>query len=186
MANIIGLVGLSGTGKSEASRLLTEIGDLPIVYFGDVVISEVTARGLAVNPQNEQQVREDLRAREGMAVMARRKLPEIRAALERDGKVLIDGIYSYSELKELRSEFGDALAIIAIHAARSVRAARLAARPVRPLTRAEMDRRDAAEVEALEKAQPIALADFHVVNDGSTGDLQAALARIYGAVADRS
>ena len=128
-------------------------------------------------------MREDLRAQEGMAVMAKRKLPDIRAALDTHGKVLIDGIYSYSELKLLREEFGDALAIIAIHASRAVRAERLAARPVRPLTRAEMDARDAAEVEALEKAPPIALADHHVVNDGTTADLSTGLTRIYERIA---
>ncbi|MBU2533697.1 MAG: AAA family ATPase [Alphaproteobacteria bacterium] len=182
MAIIIGLVGLSGTGKSEASRILTELAALPSVYFGDVVITEVRARGLDVTPDSERQVREDLRVREGMAVMARRKLPEIRAALDRHGKVLIDGIYSYSELRLLRESFGAALIIVAIHAARSVRAARLAARPVRPLSREEMDARDAAEVEKLEKAQPIALADFHVVNDGTTAELTESLIRIHAAL----
>ena len=184
MATIIGLVGLSGTGKSEASRILTDMGNLPVVYFGDVVMTEVRARGLDVTPQNEKQVREDLRAREGMAVMAKRKLPEINAALASGGKVLIDGIYSYSELKMLRAEFGNTLVVVAIHAAESVRAARLAARLVRPLTRAEMEARDAAEVTALEKAEPIALADYHVVNDGTTAELTASLARIYKAVTD--
>lgn len=183
MAIIIGLVGLSGTGKSEASRILTALGQLPVVYFGDVVISEVKARGLELAPENERVVREDLRAKEGMAVMAKRKLPDIRAAIANEGKVLIDGIYSYSELKLLREEFGERLRIVAIHAARDVRAARLAARPFRPLTRDEMDARDAAEVGALEKAQPIALADHHVVNDGTTADLTAALTRIYAAIA---
>ncbi len=181
MAIVIGLVGLSGTGKSEASRILTEIGGLTIVYFGDVVLTEVRARGLDVVPENERRVREQLRASEGMAVMARRKLPEIRRGLDSTGKVLIDGIYSYAELKLLRAEFGDALIIIAIHAAKSVRAARLAGRPVRPLTRAEMEARDAAEVERLEKAQPIALADYHVVNDGTLEELKSALARLYAA-----
>ena len=182
MASIIGLVGLSGSGKSEASRLLTEIDDLAIVYFGDVVITEVRARGLEITPDNERTVREELRASEGMAVMARRKLGEIRTALDRDGKVLIDGIYSYSELKVLRAEFDGELKIVAIHAARDIRAARLAARPVRPLTRAQMDARDDAEVENLEKAPPIALADYHVVNDGTTTELKQALIRIHEAI----
>jgi dephospho-CoA kinase len=180
---IIGLVGLSGTGKSEASRILTGIGGLPIIYFGDVVITEIKTRGLPLTPENEKRVREDLRASEGMAAMAKRKLPEIRAALAANGKALIDGIYSYSELKLLKAEFGDKLTIIAIHAAKSVRAARLAARPVRPLTQAEMEARDAAEVERLEKAPPIALADYHVVNDGTIEELTEALARIHDVVA---
>ncbi len=182
MSSVIGLVGLSGTGKSEASRFLTATGKLPIVYFGDVVMTEIRARGLAVTPENERRLREELRASEGMAVMAKRKLPEIRASLASGGKALIDGIYSYSELKLLRAEFGDTLTIIAIHAARSVRASRLAKRPVRPLTRDEMDARDIAEIENLEKAPPIALADYHVVNDGTLSELETALSRIYAAI----
>ena len=162
---------------------MAEMGGFGVVYFGDVVISEVKARGLALTPEAERQVREDLRASEGMAVMAERKLPEIRQALDRDGKVLIDGIYSYSELKRLRAAFGPQLAIVAIHAAKTVRAARLMARPDRPLSREQMDARDAAEVDALEKAQPIALADYHVVNDGTPAELTAALARIYRQIA---
>jgi dephospho-CoA kinase len=67
MANIIGLVGLSGTGKSEATRLLAEIGGLPVVYFGELVISEVKARGLEVTPESERLGREGLRAPEGIA-----------------------------------------------------------------------------------------------------------------------
>ncbi len=182
MTIIIGLVGLSGTGKSEASRILTGIGGLPVVYFGDVVITEIAARGLELTPENERCVREELRAREGMAVMAKRKLPEIRATLAREGKVLVDGIYSYSELKLLRTTFGEELTVIAIHASKPVRAARLMARPVRPLTREEMEARDSAEVENLEKAPPIALADYHVVNDGTIDELSAALAHIYKAI----
>lgn len=182
MARVIGLVGLSGTGKSEASRLMAEMGALPVVYFGAVVIDAVRARGLEVTPESEKLVREELRAREGMAVMAIRKLPEIRQALAAGGSVLIDGIYSYSELKHLRGEFGDDLVIIAVHAARHVRAARLMARAVRPMTPAQMTARDAAEVETLEKAQPIALADYHVVNDGSQAELSVALGTIYARI----
>jgi hypothetical protein len=45
-----------------------------------------------------------------------------------------------------------------------------------------MTARDAAEVETLEKAQPIALADYHVVNDGSQAELSVALGTIYARI----
>jgi len=55
----------------------------------------------------------------------------------------------------------------------SVRRERLAHRPVRPLTAEEVDRRDAAEIENLEKGGPIAAADRFLVNNGTLDELRA-------------
>lgn len=172
---IIALVGLSGVGKSKAVELVSTMMTFEAVYFGGVVLAEVRARGLDPTPDSEAAVREDLRREFGMAAMAHKSLPAILEALGTGRHVLIDGLYSYAEYKLLGDRFGDALAVIAVHARKTVRIARLAARPVRPLTAAEMALRDAREVDRLEKAPPIALADYHVVNDGSEADLRAAL-----------
>ena len=40
-----------------------------------------------------------------------------------------------------------------------------------PLTPAEIKERDRTEVENIDKAPPIALADYHFVNDGELGQL---------------
>ena len=159
---IVALVGLSGVGKSTAVELISTMMDFDTVYFGGVVLAELEARGLTQTPDNEAEVRESL--------------PRIEAALAAGRDVMIDGLYSYAEYRLLGERFGDALTLIAIHARKSLRAARLAARPVRPLTAAQMTERDRREVDNLEKAQPIALADYHVVNDGTEEDLRRALA----------
>jgi len=39
--------------------------------------------------------------------------------------------------------------------------------PIRPLTQAEADSRDWAEIENLEKGGPIAITDHFVINDGN-------------------
>lgn len=173
---IVALVGLSGVGKSTAVDIVSRMMDFETVYFGGVVLAELDARGLGRTPGNEADVRESLRAEFGMAAMAVKSLPAIEAALTAGRDVLIDGLYSYAEYRLLRERFGDALTVIAVHARKTVRAARLAARAVRPLTAEEMAERDRREVDNVEKAQPIALADFHIVNDGSEVDLKAALA----------
>ncbi len=179
--SILAVVGLTGVGKSEATRLLVEKYSYSTVYFGGVVIDEVRRRGLAVVPDNERIVREELRAAEGMDVMAARSIEPIRKQLDDYGRVAIDGLYSTAELSLLRAKFGSLLVTLAIHAPRWLRAQRLGSRSVRPLTPAEMDERDRFEIMNLDKAPPIVLADLHVVNDGTTEQLAE---KIYSIVQD--
>ncbi|MBN8959193.1 MAG: AAA family ATPase [Rhizobiales bacterium] len=179
---IVGVVGLSGVGKTEAVQYLGQRADFERVYFGGVVLSEVRSRGLEVTPANEAVVREDLRRHFGMDVIAARSIPEIERALKAGRHVLIDGLYSYSEYKLLRSSFGDAVQLIAIHSRKTVRAQRLGTRLVRPLTPKEMTVRDEREVETLEKAEPIALADYHIVNDSNIECFKVSLSDCFEAI----
>jgi dephospho-CoA kinase len=182
-AVVLGIVGLSGVGKSQAVQIVSGWVDFETVYFGGVVLQEVKARGLEVTPQNEAIVREDLRKKFGMDVMAQKSLPAILAAVAQSRHVLIDGLYSQSEYVLLRQHLSDRLKTVAIHANKSVRAARLANRPVRPLTLREMEQRDDKEVGLLEKAPPIALADFHILNNADiasfTKELRSCLSQIF-------
>lgn len=176
---VVAVVGLAGTGKSEVVRLITARRPCTAIYFGGVVIDEVERRGLEVNQTNERAVREELRATHGMAAMAVLSLAKIRAALDRGEDVLIDGLYSLAEYETL-TEAGLPLVTIAVHADRNVRAERLANRPVRPLTRAEMDARDDAEIRKLDKAPPIVLADHHILNNGDLAALAERVATLIG------
>ncbi|MGL4575341.1 MAG: AAA family ATPase [Burkholderiaceae bacterium] len=173
-APIVALVGLCGTGKSEAGRVLENLG-YELVYFGGVVVDEVKKRGLPVNEANEKAVREELRATHGMAAMAIIKLPQIQQMLAAGKKVAVDGLYSFAEYELLKKTFGDRLKLIALHTAKPLRYARMAARPVRPLTQADVDARDFFEIKNLDKGGPIAIADAHVVNDDSTEQFAHAL-----------
>ncbi len=180
--SVVALVGLSGVGKSKAVELIGNIRDFETVYFGGVVLAELKARGLDHTQAAEADVRESLRTEFGMAAMALKSLPAIEASLAAGRDVLIDGLYSYAELKVLRKTLGNRLWLIAIHARKSVRAKRLASRPLRPLTATEMVERDRREIDNVEKAEPIALADFHIVNDGSEAVLAAALGGCLGEI----
>lgn len=168
---ILAVVGLTGVGKSEATRLLVENYGYSTVYFGGVVVEEVRRRGLPLLPANERMVREELRATEGMDVMAARSIEPIRKQLIDHERVAIDGLYSTAELSLLRATFGSDLVTIAVHSPRWLRMRRLASRTVRPLTPKEMDERDHFEITNLDKAPPIVLADLHVVNDGTVKQL---------------
>jgi dephospho-CoA kinase len=164
---VLAVVGMSGSGKSLVVDYLAEKAGGIMVYFGGVVIEEIEKRGLPVTEENEASVRLELRREFGMAVMAMKSLSKIEEIIAKDRPVIIDGLYSYSEFTFLRKIFGDRLIVVAVHAPRDLRIERLSRRPVRPLTLQEVNIRDKREVEDLEKAQPIALADIHVVNCSS-------------------
>ena len=175
--SIIATVGMCGSGKSVAGERLEALGFVK-VYFGGLTIEEVKRRGLPVNEKNERAVREELRRTHGMGAFAVLSLPAIEAALREGRRVLIDGLYSYSEYKILKEKYGDGLLILAVFTPRHLRYNRLARRPVRPLTIEEAVSRDYSEIENLEKGGPIALADYTLVNDGTREQLVTALDKI--------
>jgi dephospho-CoA kinase len=186
MSNItaITFVGMPGAGKSICVNHVEQKG-VPSVYFGGITIDEVKNRGLDVNEVNEKHVREDIRAKEGPAAYAKRIIAKIDAlAAEGHKKVVVDGLYSWTEYKAFKEHFGDKAVIIAIAAPRHVRHERLAKRPVRPLTDKEVSSREYAEIENLEKGGPIANADYTLANNGTQEELltelDAILAKIIG------
>ncbi|MCP5107032.1 MAG: AAA family ATPase [bacterium] len=170
MKNIIlAIVGLCGTGKSVAAKYIEENLACRFIYFGGLILEEVKRRGLEINSTNEKMVREDLRDKHGRDVVAKLAIDKINSSLAEDTNVLIDGLYSFSEYLYLKEKFRDQLTLLSIHSAKSLRYQRLGSREVRPLTPKEVDDRDFAEIKNIEKAGPIAIADFHIINDA---DLQ--------------
>jgi dephospho-CoA kinase len=170
----LALVGMPGSGKSLCAAHLETQGFFQF-RFGGIVVDEVYRRGWPLTPENERIVREEFRAQDGMAAIALRALPTLRAALDERPSIIIDGLYSWSEYKLLDDALPGNLAVVAVVAERGLRYARLAARAVRPLTADEARRRDWQEIEALEKGGPIAIADYTLLNNGGPEDLLAGL-----------
>ncbi len=164
---VIAPVGMPGAGKSSCIEYLEKKG-WPSVYLGGITVDEVKARGLEVNEANERKIREELRATEGLGVMAKRIIPKIEALAQAGHTVVaVDGIYSWTEYKIFKDMYGDAVIVIAVTAQRGLRHKRLANRPVRPLADEEVTAREFAEIENLEKGGPIANADYTLINDSS-------------------
>jgi dephospho-CoA kinase len=172
---------MPGTGKTLCAQHLQAQGFFQF-RFGGIVVDEVVRRGWAINPRNEQIVREELRANEGMDVMAKRALPALMAALAQHPCIIIDGLYSWSEYKTLTRDLNAELSVIAIVSPRRDRYARLADRPERPLTWEEAEARDYREIEVLEKGGPIAMADYTLVNDHDATTLLARLDALVAAL----
>ena len=163
MNNIIAIVGMCGVGKSVASEILEEL-DYKKVYFGGVTMEKLNEEGIEVTPENEKMMRERLRAEYGMAAYAIILLPRIKE-LSHDYNVVLDGLYSWDELKILKEELGDRLTVVAVVADKKLRYNRLNVREIRPLTDEEAKNRDVSEIENIAKAGPIAYADYYIDNN---------------------
>jgi dephospho-CoA kinase len=167
MANpiIVAVVGLIGSGKTEATERFRERGFARFGY-NDVFYEELSRLKLERNEKNERMVREGLRKESGMAVAAIRTLPKIETAFSRGENAVVESLYSWSEYKATKEKFGCSFKVLAIYASPSTRYERLSGRPVRPLTLDEAKSRDYAEIENLEKGGPIAMADWTIQNIG--------------------
>ncbi len=169
--HIVALVGMPGAGKSSCVDYLTDKG-YPSVYFGGITLKEVKKRGLEINPTNERLVREELRELHGKDAYAKLIADEINVLAESNRhKIVVDGLYSWSEYKYFKNLYGKNAVIIAIVADRDLRHSRLASRPERPLTEEEVSAREYAEIENIEKGGPIANADYTLVNNESAESL---------------
>lgn len=161
---ILAIVGMCGSGKSIASDYFEEKG-YQKVYFGGVTLTKIKEEGLEINPDNERMMRERLRAQYGMGAFAHLLLHEIEEKASH-GNVVLDGLYSWDELKILKEKF-PLMKVLSIIVDKNKRYERLTTREIRPLTNEEAIKRDTTEIENLAKGGPIAFADYYILNNGS-------------------
>ncbi len=168
MNKLIAIVGMSGSGKSVVTDYL-EQKDFKKVYFGGVVIEELTKANLEITPENEKYMREKIREDHGMAAMAILSLPKIKRLLN-EGNVIIDGLYSWEEYLVLKESYPD-IKVVSIVVDKNLRHERVSVRPLRPLNNEEIKIRDASEIEKLNKGGPISIADYYLLNNTTFNDL---------------
>lgn len=169
---ILALVGMSGSGKSVAVDYLTEKG-YPKVHFGGMVYKEMEKRGIerTEDGESEKKFREMIRETEGKDWVVRQAIAEAKDLIEAGQKrIVLDGVYSWTEYKILKHEFPGCLTFIAIVTDKKVRYKRVAERPGRAFDLAAIQERDRSEIENLEKGGPIAAADYFILNNGSVED----------------
>lgn len=169
---IIAIVGMCGSGKSTATDVIKNCFEVETIYLGGLVFKELDRRGLERNPENEKIVREELRKNEGMGVIAKLVMPDIN---KMNSSIILDGLYSFSEYEILKKCYNLNFKVIAIHADKELRYNRLSARKDRPLLPDQVDSRDNSEIRNLEKGGPIAIADFHIINNGNQDEFKSKL-----------
>jgi len=177
---IIAFVGMSGSGKSVAVDFLTDKG-IPKVYFGGMIYKEMEKRGIERTPdgESEKKFREMIRETEGKDWVVKQVIDEVHNLADAGQKrIVLDGVYSWTEMKALKHEFPGAMTFVAIVVPKRLRYKRVALRPDRPFNEEEIKERDRSEIENLEKGGPIAAADYYVLNDGTVDDMKKKLAEI--------
>lgn len=177
---ILAIVGMSGAGKSVAVDYLTAKG-YPKVYFGGMIYKEMEKRGIerTADGEAEKRFREEIRRTEGKDWVVRQVIAEVKDLIQAGQKrIVLDGVYSWTEYQTLKREFPISLVFVAIVADKQIRYARVAVRPDRPFNTTAIRERDRSEIENLEKGGPIAAADYYILNNGTIATSEARLAEI--------
>lgn len=170
---ILAIVGMSGSGKSVVVDYLTEKG-YPKVYFGGMIYKEMDRRGIerTADGESEKKFREMIRETEGKDWVVKQVIEETRGLIGAGQKrIVLDGLYSWTEYKALKKEFPGQLTVLAVVVPKALRHFRVGKRPERPFNTKEIQERDRSEIENLEKGGPIAMADHYVLNDDSVARL---------------
>ena len=175
---IIALVGMSGSGKSVAVDFLCE-KRYPKVYFGGMILREMEKRGIVRTAESERAFREKIREEEGKDWVVNQVILDVKNLIEAGQKrIVLDGVYSWTEYKILKHEFPGALTFVAVVVPRALRYERVGRRPERPFNKDEIRERDWTEIENLEKGAPIAMADYFVMNDGTKEEFHERLEKV--------
>lgn len=166
---ILAVVGMCGSGKSTAIDYLIE-KKIPKIYFGGIIYKAMAEAGIerTEDGESEKIFREEIRKKEGKDFVVKRVVKETKDLIAAGQKrIVLDGLYSWTEYKILRKEFPTEMTIVAIVVPKALRRKRLAIRPDRPFDAQAAAERDRSEIENLEKGGPIAIADYYVDNSGT-------------------
>lgn len=177
---ILAIVGMPGAGKSVAVDYLTDQG-YPKVYFGGMIYKEMEKRGIprTEDGESEKKFREQIREEEGKDWVVNQVVAETKDLIAAGQKrIVLDGVYSWTEYKILRREFPKCLTFLAIVVNKHLRYERVAKRPGRSFDAKAIRERDRSEIENLEKGGPIAAADYYILNNGTVEDMNSRLEEI--------
>ncbi|WP_415380843.1 AAA family ATPase [Halosimplex sp. TS25] len=175
---VIGIVGLPGSGKSEAAAVAREAG-VPVVTMGDVIRQACRDRGLDPATHHGEMAR-TLREENGPGAIAEASLPMIEDHLDGADTVVVDGIRSDVEVERFVAAFGDGFTLVEVHAPKDLRAERLDLRG-RDASAEEggesMEERDEREL-GFGMGEAMAMADLTVENDASLEAFQSTVRRL--------
>lgn len=177
---LIAIVGLPGSGKSEACEFFKEKG-IPVIYFGKTIVDYINNRKLPHTEEVHKEVREGLRKKYGREAMAVLNEEQIRNDLKKNMLVIINGLRSWEEYEYLRKKMKSVrLVIVAMHADKHIRYERSAKRLHRSKLYGET--RDINELVGINMGPTIAFADYVIKNNFSLDDLKEKLVNVYRAI----
>lgn len=174
---ILAIVGLPGSGKTEAAKFFAEKG-LPVISFGKIINDYIDQHKLVHTEAVHKKIREDLRDKYGKAALAILNEEKIRKALKKNMIVIIDGMRSWEEYLYLKEKFPQVnLKILALYVDKEIRYQRLAKRKERNKLLGE--ERDVNELIGTNMGPTIAYADFLIKNNFSLEEFHDKLENVY-------
>ncbi|HLC94294.1 MAG TPA: nucleoside monophosphate kinase [Patescibacteria group bacterium] len=177
---ILAIVGLPGSGKTEASAHFAQ-KKLPIVQFGKIVNDYIDKHKLEHIENHHKRAREDFRKKYGLEAFALLNKEKIKKAFEKNSIVVIDGMRSWEEYKYLKRVFPKVrLVIIGLYADKHIRYRRLSQRVDR--NKLKGDARDVHELIGTNMGPTIAYADFMIDNNATLAEFKNKLESVYRTV----
>jgi dephospho-CoA kinase len=116
-----------------------------------------------------------MRKKFGLTVLGERALPTIEKAVQGGNHVVIESLYTWWDYTSLKERLGERFQVLAIYAPPDLRYTRLAVRPERPYNEELARSRDYRQIESLQQAGPIAMADWTIQSTGTKEELFAAV-----------
>ncbi len=174
---IIAVVGMPGSGKTEAAEYFKTLG-LPVVRFSHIVNSLIEKRKLPHTLEVHHQVRQELRDKYGYEAIELLSKKDLEKELKKNNLVVIEGMRSWEEFEYIKKQFQKArIYILALYADKQKRYDRIAKRKERKDLRGE--ERDVDELIQTHMGPTIAFADFVVKNNFSLEELHDKLDEVY-------
>lgn len=189
MNKVVCVAGMAGSGKSVVSDYFVN-HQFHFIRFGQVVLDELIQRNVKPGEKEQKKIREEFRKKYGMAAMAYLNYPKIKTLLKKQN-VVVDGLYSWSEYKYLKSKLATQVIVLAVFSPPNIRYQRLSKRKPdkndkqlrnHHFNEKEAKKRDFSEIENIEKGGPIAMADFTVLNTKDQTFLSKQLNDIYNQI----
>jgi len=162
---IIAIVGLPGSGKTDAAAYLSTKG-LPVIPFGKTVIDKVNQKKLPHSEKSHKEVREQLRAEHGAEAMAILNFDKIKTALKDNLIIVVEGMRSWEEYMYLKKVLSEVkLVIVCIYSEKLLRYKRISKRS--DMSEHYGEERDINEVIGINAGPTIAYADHVIKNNYS-------------------
>ena len=113
MGLVLAVCGMPASGKGEFASVLSNNG-VPVCSMGDMIRSEVAARGIEETPRVFGEIAAELRAQYGDGVLASRLVGVVNELLNENEIVLIEGMRGTAEREIFQSAWGDNFQVVAI------------------------------------------------------------------------
>ena len=160
---VIALIGMPGSGKTEASEVISEETRASTVIMGDIIREETVKRGFELNPENIGFVSVELRKEYGDDVIAKRCFEKIKEI--KNDIVIVEGVRSLAEIRAFKEKIPNFYTIL-IEASQKTRFERLKkrGRPDDSISWDTFVKRDEREL-GFGIGKAIESADFYIVNE---------------------